>query len=127
MKSLFIFCAVCCFIAILKMPIAYYTLLRIIISLGSVLAIYQLIKHKNYPWLMAFVLVFILFNPMFPIYLYKKSIWMPLDILVGILFLLLAWIKKEMPVDEKIALPFKTKVYKRDHIILPKNTIKKEN
>lgn len=121
MKSFFIFCSLCCFIAILKLPITYYTFLRIIISLGAILAIYIFLKHKDHTWLIVFVILLILFNPVFPIYLYRKSAWAPLDILAGILFLLLAFVKRKVPDKAKImeVLPI-AKTYTRDRIISPK-------
>ncbi|WP_379085147.1 DUF6804 family protein [Pedobacter sp. UC225_65] len=121
MKTFFTLCALCCFIAILKLPITYYTFLRIIISLGAILAIYNFLKHKDHAWLIVFVILLILFNPVFPIYLYRKSAWVPLDILVGILFLLLAFVKKKAPKKTKTmeVLPV-AKTYTRDRIISPK-------
>jgi hypothetical protein len=128
MKALFIFCSACCFIALLNLPIVYYTLLRVIISLGSILVIYAFLKYKNYSWIVVFAIILILFNPIFPIYLHRKSIWMPLDVIVGILFLLIAFLKKEKRIEEeKIDSQSRGKTYTRDRIILPKNLTKKEN
>lgn len=42
-----------------------------------------------------FGFILILFNPIFPVYLHRKSLWVPLDIITGILFLCLNFIKKE--------------------------------
>lgn len=125
MKPFFIFCAACCFIAILKLPIAYYTFLRIIVSLGAILAIYSFLKYKDHSWLVAFVIILILFNPVFPIYLHRKSIWMPLDVVTGILFLILGFYKpKESLKEEKIAeaLPVQ-KTYSRDRIVSAKGEL----
>ncbi|MCZ4245260.1 DUF6804 family protein [Pedobacter punctiformis] len=129
MKSLFILCSASCFIATLKLPIEYYTFLRIVISLGSILMIYDLLNHKNYSWIIVFVAVFIFFNPVFPIYLHRKSIWLPFDIATGILFLLLAFLRKKDKVkEEKNQEPLSPpKLYTRDHIIVPKPLKQKEN
>lgn len=95
MKYFFLFCALCCFIAVLRLPIGYYSFLRLIIFVGAGVALVHLIWNKVYFWTGIFGLVMILFNPVLPIYLYKKSLWMPLDIITGILFLCLNFIKKE--------------------------------
>lgn len=125
MKTFFIFCAACCFIAILKLPIAYYTFLRLIVSLGAILAIYNFLKYKNHSWLVVFVSLLILFNPVFPIYLHRKSIWMPLDIIAGILFLLIGTYNKKEPIKEEKTtevLPIQ-KTYSRDRIASVKREI----
>jgi len=118
MKSLFIFCAACCFLALLKLPIAYYTLLRVVVSLGAILAVYLAIREKNYVWAFIFTIVAIIFNPLFPVYLHRKLPWMPIDIIVGLLFLLLAFWKKKIPVPEdKITAVFHApKILTRDRI-----------
>jgi len=127
MKPLYIFCAICCFMAVLNLPIGYYTFLRILVSLGAILVIYTFLKEKNYLWIVLFSIILILFNPLFPIYLYRKSIWMPLDVLVGILFLFLVFLKKSKPMNksEKVEVLSKGKIYARDRIISSKNLIKK--
>ncbi|WP_197285464.1 DUF6804 family protein [Pedobacter sp. R20-19] len=116
-------CAIACFLAILRLPIEYYTFLRTIISLGALIFIYSWIKQKNYALVIIFVLVLILFNPLFPIYLHRKSIWIPLDIITGLLFLLIAFYKKSEPVkqDEKATeiLPVQ-KTYARDRMVSAK-------
>lgn len=123
MKPFLIICSICCFIAIIRLPIEYYTFLRTIVSLGAVLLIYSWIKQKNYALAIIFVLVLILFNPLFPIYLHRKSIWIPLDIITGLLFLLIAFYKKSEPVkqDEKATeiVPVQ-KTYARDRMVSAK-------
>ncbi len=95
MKYFFLFCALCCFIAVLRLPIDYYTFLRIVIFIGAGVALYHLFRNKIYYWTVVFGFILILFNPIFPVYLHRKSLWVPLDIITGILFLCLNFIKKE--------------------------------
>ena len=94
--------------------------------MGAGLLIYSWIKQKNYALAIVFVLVLILFNPLFPIYLYQKSIWIPLDIITGLLFLIIAFYKKSKPVkqNEKVTeiLPIQ-KTYSRDRIVSAKKEI----
>ncbi|WP_223191001.1 DUF6804 family protein [Pedobacter roseus] len=119
-------CAIACFVAILRLPIGYYTFLRTIISLGALVFIYSWIKQKNYALTVVFILILILFNPLFPIYLHRKSIWIPLDIITGLLFLIIAFYKKSEPAkqEEKAAeiLPVQ-KTYSRDRIVSAKREI----
>ncbi|WP_431311637.1 DUF6804 family protein [Pedobacter albus] len=119
MRTLFIFCAACCFLALLKLPITYYTLLRIIVSLGAILAVYLAIRKKNYVWTFIFTIIAIIFNPLFPVYLHRKLPWVPIDIMVGLLFLLLAFWKKKISLpEEKITAVFHApKIRTRDRIV----------
>lgn len=119
MKPLFIFCATCCFLALLKLPIAYYTLLRVIVSLGGMVAIYASLRNKTYLLAFGFTIAAVLFNPLFPVYLHRKLPWMPIDIVVGLLFLLLAFWKKKAPLQEEkiIVVAQVPKIRTRDRII----------
>ncbi|MFN0254443.1 DUF6804 family protein [Pedobacter ureilyticus] len=121
MKAFFIFCGTCCFFAIVNWPIEYYTFLRIIVSLGSIVAVYYLFTQKTYLLAIIFILIFILFNPILPIYLYKKSFWLPFDILTGVLFYLLTFFnKKKKIITNNPAIKAPLKSYTRDRIISPK-------
>jgi predicted membrane protein len=126
MKVFLVICALCCFVAILKLPIEYYTFLRTIVSLGALLLIYIWSKQKNFLLAIVFILVLILFNPLFPIYLHRKSIWIPLDVITGILFLLIGFYNKKEPQKEEKAvevLPVQ-KTYSRDRIVSAQREIK---
>jgi len=126
MKVFLVICALCCFAAIFKLPIEYYTFLRTIVSLGALLLIYVWTKQKNYALTIVFILVLILFNPLLPIYLHRKSIWIPIDIITGLLFLLIAFYNKKQPAkkEEKAVevLPVR-KTYARDRIVSAKREI----
>ena len=123
MKRFFIFCGICCFIAIAKLPIDYYTFLRIVICIGALLAIYYWFSNKSYLLAIIFTFIFILFNPVFPIYLYEKRFWIPLDTITGLLFLISAFIKrKERTPVQDIPRIHSKKNYTRDRIISPKNS-----
>lgn len=81
-----VFCAISLFIAIASLPIVYYTFLRVIVFAGCILIIIS--KNVHVYWKLLFVPIMVLFNPLYPVYLYLKPYWIPLDILAGILFLL---------------------------------------
>jgi hypothetical protein len=76
------------------MPIGYYTFLRIVITLGAMLIFFNEMQKEISLYLIAFTAITILFNPLIPIYLYKKSIWIPLDILSGFIFLIYGFKEK---------------------------------
>ncbi|MDQ8747607.1 hypothetical protein BAS06_03735 [Elizabethkingia miricola] len=128
MKYFFLFCALCCFIAVLRLPIDYYRFLRIIIFIGAGVALLHLIWSKVYHWALIFGFILILFNPISPIYLYRKSLWIPLDIITGILFLCLNFIKRQIEdtseeKEEKEApSPERGDIVRtRDRIVTPRN------
>lgn len=128
LKVFLTFCALCCFIAIFRLPIEYYTFLRILVSIGALLVLYNTLSSKQHYFSIIFLIILILFNPVFPIYLYRKGIWMPLDIITGILFLLINFIenkeqKKEEEVTEETSqpsAPIHQRTVSRDRIINPK-------
>lgn len=80
-------CAALLFLALAKLPIGYYTFLRITITIGALLLIHH---HWNDSgmnvWVVLFALVAILFNPVVPIYLGDRSLWMPFNLAGGVLF-----------------------------------------
>ncbi|WP_048509163.1 DUF6804 family protein [Chryseobacterium sp. FH2] len=85
MKYLIIVAALCCFAGIIDLPFGYYTFLRILVSLMALIIIFNEFRSRSF-WLIAFTLIFILFNPIIPIYYYLKPFWIIIDILVGLLF-----------------------------------------
>ncbi|MBM1105038.1 hypothetical protein JQC67_02690 [Aurantibacter crassamenti] len=108
-------CALLLLIALFHAPREYYWLLRTVVSIGALLVIIQNVTNPY--WVVLFAIVLILFNPIFPIYLYKKLLWMPIDIIVGTLFLIEIIINR--PKKVKVLTPTKkeTKTYERDRTI----------
>ena len=130
-KTLFTFCAVSCFVAVLPLPLLYYTFLRIIVFVASAITVYYFGRQKELGWVMIFGIVLILFNPIIPIHFYRKIIWIPIDIVTGILFLLLIIIKRKTKETPKQDIPETTpqpKTFSRDRIIKtkPKNNYNNE-
>ena len=74
--------AILLFLGIFSLPYDYYKLLRVIVFIS---ALYLISQNKN-EWVYIFLGIAILFNPLLPIYL-SKGIWIPIDIVVGILYL----------------------------------------
>jgi len=120
MKYLIIVAALCCFIGIINLPFGYYTFLKIIVSLMALIIIFNEIRSRSF-WLIAFILVFILFNPLLPVYYYLKPFWIGIDILVGLLFFYYFFTlipKKEIKASEPIDAEYKEITPKtRDRII----------
>lgn len=128
MKYLLTFCAICCFVGIFRLPIEYYTFLRILISIGALIVLYNVLISKQHYFSIIFLVILIIFNPVFPIYLYRKNLWIPIDVITGILFLLINFIdkpeqKKEDEITEETSEhPSHIRSPMRDRIINPKKT-----
>lgn len=70
-------------------PYGYYTLLRIVvtgIAIYYAYYLYEIVKERNF-WFWSLVVIAILFNPIIPIYLYDKTIWGFIDVIVAIFFI----------------------------------------
>ncbi|WP_312902222.1 DUF6804 family protein [Chryseobacterium taichungense] len=132
MKPFLTFCALCCFIGIFRLPIEYYTFLRILVSVAALLVLYVTLHAKQHYFSIIFLVVLIVFNPVFPIYLFRKSLWIPIDTVTGILFLLITFVDKlelksevtntEETADHSANLSFPS----RDRIINPKKPKEKQ-
>lgn len=131
MKPFLTFCALCCFIGIFRLPIEYYTFLRILVSVAALLVLYITLSAKQHYFSIIFLVILILFNPVFPIYLFRKSLWIPIDTITGIAFLLITFVDKLELIKEKIITEETTdqatnlRLPSRDRIINPKKP--KEN
>ena len=86
MRALYLICDASLFIALFKLPIGYYTFLRIVITIGALIAVVHEYKGEFNFWVLAFGLIAIVFNPLFPVYLNNKSAWQPIDLVTGIIF-----------------------------------------
>ena len=86
MKALLISCASLLLLALIDLPIGYYTFLRIVVTIGAIAGVITEFENGVNFWVLAFGLVAVLFNPIIPVYLGDKAIWMPIDIITAILF-----------------------------------------
>lgn len=75
------------FLAVLAMPIGYYTILRFLVSISAGIIFWQHYKFGNKTLMVLFGITVLIFNPIIPIYLMNKDIWIPIDLVVGCLFL----------------------------------------
>ena len=91
MKFLLIICACLFLLGLANLPIGFYTLLRIVVTIGSIAVVVTEIEKGINFWVIAFGLTGIIFNPIIPIYLHDKGVWLPIDLLCAILFLIKAF------------------------------------
>jgi hypothetical protein len=86
MRPLLLICTGLLLLALADLPIGYYTLLRIVVTIGAVAIVVSEFENGINFWVISFGLIGILFNPLIPVYLGDKSTWMPIDLLAAILF-----------------------------------------
>ncbi|MEJ5306269.1 MAG: DUF6804 family protein [Ignavibacteria bacterium] len=75
-------------------PYSYYTLLRFVVFGVSVYSVYLFITIKKSNWAWIHIMIAILFNPIFPIYL-DRNIWRYVDIAAAIVFLVSLYVLKK--------------------------------
>jgi|TARA_B110000902_G_scaffold257870_1_gene326681 hypothetical protein len=93
-KTLLLICTGLLFIGLADLPIGYYTFLRIVVTIGAVSVIVTEFENGINFWIIVFGIIAIVFNPLIPIYLNNKDIWMPIDVLAAILFLIKSFTNK---------------------------------
>lgn len=86
MRTLSILCCILLLAAVARLPIGYYTFLRIAVTFGALAVIISEMTKSIGLWIIVFALIAIVFNPVIPVYLYKKSLWTPIDILAAVAF-----------------------------------------
>ena len=86
MKYLTSIIAVLLAIGCFSLPIGYYTFLRLVACGGAIAVIIadseRGVNFSNILW----AIVAVLFNPIFPVYLHSKSVWVIIDTVVALLF-----------------------------------------
>ena len=73
-------------IGILPLPIGYYTLSRLVVCASAIYFAYNYYKKKNQTNLWIFGFIAVLYNPIIPVYLYEKIIWIVVNIITIYLF-----------------------------------------
>lgn len=87
MKGILLIVAIALLLALAPLPIGYYTFLRILVTISSILIIAKELKIGLTIWSIFFGITAIIFNPIIPICLYQKSLWIPIDIVAVLIFL----------------------------------------
>lgn len=86
-KSLFLVNSIVLFIACLPMPYGFYPFIRTVVCLISILIIYNYIqKNKSFDQIIILGLIAVLFNPLFPVFLNSKYLWIMVDLGLGYYF-----------------------------------------
>ena len=73
-------------IGFFPMPYGYYNLSRIIVCICSIYFAFQLFKKEDMTFVWIFGFLTILYNPIIPIHLYEKEIWMIVNIITSFIF-----------------------------------------
>ena len=87
---LFLIPAALLLLALADMPSGYYVFMRIAVCLACAIVAYGSYKREDTlnGSTILFGLMAILFNPIIPVYLYDREIWMPIDIIGAIVFVI---------------------------------------
>ena len=75
-------------IGLLPMPYGYYTLSKLVVCGCSIYYAFHLYEKKDmiFGWVFGFFAI--LYNPIFPIYLYEKEIWIVVNLITAGVFVL---------------------------------------
>ncbi|MFT4831521.1 MAG: hypothetical protein ACI815_001169 [Psychroserpens sp.] len=85
-----IICACHLFFAGLDLPEVFYTYLRVFVTCVALLTVGNNIGKNNF-FAITFGVIAFIFNPIFPLYQFNKTVWVLLDIITALLFLLEAY------------------------------------
>jgi len=74
-------------IGFFNVPYNYFIFLRYVISIGSIIClIHEIPNSKEHHWKIYFLVILLLHNPIYPIHLFYKTIWLILDFIIGVIF-----------------------------------------
>ena len=73
-------------IGILPLPIGYYTLSRLVVCAAAIYFTHNFYKKKDNTKLWIFGFIAVLYNPIIPIYLYEKIIWIIVNLITVYFF-----------------------------------------
>ena len=73
-------------IGILPLPIGYYTLSRMVVCGCALYFTHKFYKRKDSTNIWIFGFISVLYNPIIPIYLYEKFIWIIVNLITIFLF-----------------------------------------
>lgn len=89
-RFLFIIPALMMLVALGPLPYGYYQLLRLVAFLAAGLIAYGFLRRRREAWTAVFMMVAIVFNPIFPISL-ARELWAVLNVLSCVTFLVGMW------------------------------------
>ncbi len=89
-KIIVFICGLCIIffaVGFFEVPYKYFVFLRYAISIGAIACLlHELQNTKEHHWKIYFLVILILHNPIYPIHLYYKTIWLIIDFLFGVIF-----------------------------------------
>lgn len=88
MIALAVACTLAVGLGLLDMPFGFYTLLRVVLCLASAVGFVAARRRGDYLWLWVYGVLVVLYNPVFPVHLGAKSLWIG----VNLLTLLCVWL-----------------------------------
>lgn len=93
---LFLIPAALLLLALTDMPSGYYVLMRVLVCIASTIVAYGGYKREESVngTVILFGVMAILFNPIIPVYLYDREIWIPIDIIGAIVFVIKGFVFK---------------------------------
>lgn len=107
------------FLAIPKLPYGYYILLRWVVTISALFSGWVAYDSEDKFWVFLMGGIAILFNPIIPVHL-TKDIWVIIDLIVAILFLVSIFTikpKRQLPKEKKVQ-NLEEEQKKRDNVFL---------
>ena len=80
MIALAVACTIAVGLGLLDMPFGFYTLLRVVLCLASVAGFAAARRRDDHMWLWVYGVLVVLYNPVLPLKLGDKSLWIGLNI-----------------------------------------------
>jgi hypothetical protein len=84
------------------LPYGFFKLLRIVVCVASVaMVVYSYNARTEYEWISwLFIGMAILFNPILPIHLSRKT-WVVIDFIAGVVFLVFGFLQKKLSEEKE--------------------------
>jgi len=73
-------------VGILPMPYGYYMLSRLVVCVCAIFFTARLIEASQQKLAWLFSAIAVLYNPLIPVYLSEKTLWVIVNIVTGIMF-----------------------------------------
>lgn len=81
MIALAVACTCAVGVGLFDMPFGYYTLLRVVLCLASAVGVAAARKRADPLWSWVYAALAVIYNPIFPLKLGSKSLWIGLNVL----------------------------------------------
>jgi len=88
MKSLYIACCIILGISLLPLPGGFYFLTRILVTIVAIVAMCQNFDNGINGRTIGFGIIALIFNPIIPVFLHDKGLWVIIDIVALVVFII---------------------------------------